>query len=292
MGKEAVRHFTRLNAKKVIMAVRSIEKGEKAKFDIEGSTKKKGVLEVWECDLASYASVLAFVARLENESRLDAVIANASVATGIFELAEDNESSITINVISTFLLVLLLLPIMRTSASRWNIEPVITIVGSGIHSWIDFPEWEQSNILEFMNDPKTANMKDRYAASKLLQVFAFQELVLNIRGRELRVVVNMISPGLVRTALARNATGWAKFSIGLMKLLMGRTCEMGSRTLVHAAIAAGSDSHGLYFTNCNLALNSTSHFVRSPNGQKTQKQVWKEIVNKLEAIQPCVTRNL
>lgn len=161
MGKEAVRHFARLNAKKVIMAVRSIEKGEEAKTDIEESTKKKDVLEVWKCDLASYASVLAFVARLENEPRLDAVIANASVATGIFELAEDNESTITINVISTFLLVLLLLPIMRTSASRWNTEPAITIVGSGIHSWINFPEWEESDVLGFMNDPKTANMKDR-----------------------------------------------------------------------------------------------------------------------------------
>jgi NAD(P)-dependent dehydrogenase (short-subunit alcohol dehydrogenase family) len=161
MGKEAVRHFVRLNASKVIIAVRSISKGEEAKKDIETTTKRNGVLEVWELDLCRYSSVKAFAAKLATLPRLDAVVANASIATHNFELCEDTESTITVNVISTFLLILLVLPIMRISASQWNIKPVITVVSSDIHSWTKFPEWKAANTLEALNDEKTANMPDR-----------------------------------------------------------------------------------------------------------------------------------
>ena len=95
MGKEAVRHFARLNASKVIIAVRSISKGEEAKADIESTTKRTGILEVWELDLARYASVQAFAARLADLPRVDAVVANASIATHKFELFEGSESQIT-----------------------------------------------------------------------------------------------------------------------------------------------------------------------------------------------------
>ncbi|KAF4630073.1 hypothetical protein G7Y89_g8069 [Cudoniella acicularis] len=290
LGKEAVRHFVRLNASKVIMAVRSIEKGEDAKIDIEETTKRTGVLEVWKLDLTSYASVLSFAARLENEPRVDAVVANASIATQKFEMAEDNESTITVNVISTLLLVLLVLPIMRASAERWNIHPAITVVSSGIHSWIKFPEWEAPNCLEALNNPKAANMNDRYAASKLLQVFAVDEIASKMGGKS-KVVLNIISPGLVKTALGRNATGFTKFSLALMKFLMARTPEMGSRTLVHAA-TAGPESHGKYFTDCDITLDSRSDFVKSADGLKAQQKIWDEIAKKLEAIQPGVTGNI
>lgn len=48
LGLEAARHFTRLNAAKVILAVRSISKGEAAKQSIESSTKRTSVVEVCE----------------------------------------------------------------------------------------------------------------------------------------------------------------------------------------------------------------------------------------------------
>lgn len=57
LGKEATRHYVRLGASKVIIACRSVEKGESAKKDIETSTGRKGVLEVWQLDLQNYDSV-------------------------------------------------------------------------------------------------------------------------------------------------------------------------------------------------------------------------------------------
>ncbi|KAF5988825.1 retinol dehydrogenase 12 [Fusarium bulbicola] len=46
LGLEAARHFVRLDAELVILAVRSLEKGEAAKASIEASTKRKNVVQV------------------------------------------------------------------------------------------------------------------------------------------------------------------------------------------------------------------------------------------------------
>src|ERR1041384_6462603 len=63
MGLEAARHFVRLDAAKVILAVRDMLKGQAAAKDIVASTERHGVVEVWELDLASYQSVEAFAQR-------------------------------------------------------------------------------------------------------------------------------------------------------------------------------------------------------------------------------------
>jgi retinol dehydrogenase-12 len=70
-------------------------------------------MEAWEIDLSGYASVKSFAARIATLPRVDALVASASIATNDREVFEGHESTITINVISTMLLVLLLLPTMR-----------------------------------------------------------------------------------------------------------------------------------------------------------------------------------
>jgi len=91
----------------------------------------------------------------------------------------------------------------------------------------------------------------RYPVSKLIQIFATREIAAKIADEKPKVVLNVISPGLTKTALTRDATGMMKVAMAISKFLMGRTSEEGSRTLVHAA-TAGPESHGLYFVNCDL----------------------------------------
>lgn len=68
LGKEAAHHYVKLGASKLILAVRSKKKGEDAKTDIKNTTGcAKDVLEVWKIDMASYASVEEFAARLDRE---------------------------------------------------------------------------------------------------------------------------------------------------------------------------------------------------------------------------------
>lgn len=80
LGREAVRHYVRLNAERVVLACRSSEKGEAAKNDIEASTQRRGVVEVWPLDLSDYQSVKAFAARASELKRLDMVILNAGIS--------------------------------------------------------------------------------------------------------------------------------------------------------------------------------------------------------------------
>jgi len=121
LGKEAARHIARLGAETLILAVRSLEKGELAKQDIERTTKcGKDVIQVWYLDLASYSSVLEFVDRAAKLPRIDALLANASIAAMNYAVAEDNESTLTVNVISTFLLVLAMLPKMKETAEEFG----------------------------------------------------------------------------------------------------------------------------------------------------------------------------
>ena len=161
LGKEAVNHFVRLKAKKVIVAVRSIAKGETVKAEIEAESERTGIIDVWELDLSHYASVKAFAKRAATLDCLDAAVLNAGIATEKFEILEDNESTITVNVISSVLLALLLLPTLRFSAKKWGFEPTLTFVGSGVHAYTSFPERKTANSIETLNNRDTAVMSDR-----------------------------------------------------------------------------------------------------------------------------------
>ncbi len=130
LGLEAARHFARLGASKVILGCRSAERGEAAKLDIEASTATSGVIEVWSLDLGSFESVRDFCVQAEKLDRLDVVVENAGIATGVLEYLEGYESTITINVISTFLLALLILPTLRRTAAQFNTTPNLVIVSS------------------------------------------------------------------------------------------------------------------------------------------------------------------
>jgi len=161
MGLEAARHFVRLNAAKVILAVRNISKGLAAKSSIEASTKHLDVVEVWELDLASYASVLAFATKVETLERLDVVIENAGVYLYEFGMLEEDEATVTVNVVSTMLLAMILLPKMRETRRLKGSTPILSFTGSFTHWDTEFPERKASNIFAGLNVQKEARMDDR-----------------------------------------------------------------------------------------------------------------------------------
>lgn len=139
LGLEAARHFVNLNAARVILAVRSIKKGEDAKADIEASTGKVGVVEVWQLDMSNYSNIQEFAKKAQSLDRLDAVVENAGVAMQTYESAEGTEITVAINVIGTFLLAANLLPILRKSAEKTGEVPRLAIVSSEVHSWVCKP---------------------------------------------------------------------------------------------------------------------------------------------------------
>jgi NAD(P)-dependent dehydrogenase (short-subunit alcohol dehydrogenase family) len=131
LGFECAKHLVRLGSTKVIIAVRSSKKGDEAKAKIEVETGNKGIAEVWHLDLSSYESVKKFAKKLQALDRVDAVIENASVAMSTRTEAEGLETTLTVNIISTFLLALLVLPKLEETAKKFGGLPHLVIVGSG-----------------------------------------------------------------------------------------------------------------------------------------------------------------
>lgn len=136
LGLEASRHFVRLGASKVILACRNHEKGEAAKKDIEQTTGRTGVVEVWEVDLSSYKSVKHFCKQVKTLDRVDAVVENAGIGTSIYKELEGMESTISVNVISTFLMASLLLPKLRADGEKFGFVPNLVIVASEAHEQV------------------------------------------------------------------------------------------------------------------------------------------------------------
>lgn len=120
-----------LGVSKVILGVRTPSKGQTAKADIENITGRLGVVEVWKIDLESFASVKEFTACANGLWRLDAVILNAGLASGAFNLTPDGwERQIQVNVLSTALIGLLFsTQLARTRKSYLELTPHLVVVG-------------------------------------------------------------------------------------------------------------------------------------------------------------------
>jgi retinol dehydrogenase-12 len=84
-----------------------------------------------------------------------------------------------------------------------------------------------------------------------MQIFAVREIAPRMTEKGSKVALNIINPGLAKTELTRYSTGVIKIVMGVSKVLLARTAEEAGRTLVHAA-SVGMESHGLYFTNCDV----------------------------------------
>jgi retinol dehydrogenase-12 len=150
----------------------------------------------------------------------------------------------------------------------------------------------EDSIFDALNKDVPEYMADRYNTSKLLEVFAVRSLAEQMKTgphAEQPVILNMVNPGLCHSALSREISGIRSVIFGLLKLLLARTTEVGSRTLVVAA-AIGEESHGEYMSEC--LVEDPSEFVRSDEGKKTQERVYKELMGILEKIQPGVTKNI
>jgi hypothetical protein len=102
--------------------------------------------------------VKSFASKVAASPRVDAVVLNASIVTTDREIFEGHESTITVKVISTMLLVLLLLSTMRASAEKFDIVPIIHIVCSDIRHWSPFRERDAPNIFAEISDKNLADM--------------------------------------------------------------------------------------------------------------------------------------
>lgn len=298
LGLDAAKLLVQLNCSTVVLVCRTIAKGEQAKQTVQAVSSANGQkpnIIVLELDLGSFASIVAFSERCKDLPRLDGAILNAGVELSEFSLTEGFETTITVNLISTFFLVTFLIPILRQSATRYNITPNIAVVGSAVHFWAndkDLTRPAEGQILKSLSDRKNVDMQARYFLSKLpvmllvkrLAAIMTEEAKDDPSGKPL-VIINNVAPGLCNTNLFRGHGAAYK---ALVKTV-GRSSEHGARTLVHG-VTAGKETHGQYLSECTVKPYSA--FVKSAEGDKTAQRVWDEVTAIYESVQPGCTKAL
>ncbi|KAK0652272.1 hypothetical protein B0T16DRAFT_435099 [Cercophora newfieldiana] len=293
IGFEAARSFAQLGASKVILACRSSTKGEAAKKLIDsGLSLGPDIVEVWPLDLCSFESVKEFCRRASTLSRLDVVLANAAVLEYQLLQAPDAggfERTIATNVISTLLMALLLLPKLRATAARHNTTSRLTFVVSDAHCMAQFEERNEPKIFDYYKSTK--GTEDRYATSKLLEVFLVRELATRAKlSHPGTVFMNMANPGFCKpTTLFKTFPPWLQVSIDIFAFFFARSAQVGARTLLHA-VDGGSESYGEYLESGEVSV--LSPYVVSNEGVEMQQKLWGELMEILEGIEPGVTKNI
>ncbi|RVD83979.1 uncharacterized protein DFL_005747 [Arthrobotrys flagrans] len=283
VGLEAARHCVRLNAAHVIIAVRTLSKGEAAKENIlKSQPESKTTISLYSVDYSSFASVKAFADKIIAEvPKLDIVILNAGINAMDWTVTKDGwEQTLQVNVLSTAYLSLLLVPKIRESYdSASTLMPTLVIVTSDTHYWANFKQrkmvGQELGILKAMNNEKeTGGSMDKYMTSKLLEIYFVRELSKwvdrNYRGE---VVITCVNPGLCHSELIRE-TGPVRWFVEAFKWIFARTAEEGSRNYLWAA-TAGREAHGKYVGSCEVQRAADT--VTSEEGQKLGAKVYQEI---------------
>ncbi|KAF2655143.1 NAD(P)-binding protein [Lophiostoma macrostomum CBS 122681] len=297
LGLEAARHLVRLKAAKVILAVRTISKGEAAVENILRTTgAKKNTIEVWQLDLSSPESIKAFAKRASDLDRLDAVIQNAGVLTQNWSIAEETktESHIAVNLIGALLLGLLLLPKLRETGKKYDTRTRLSFVGSDIMYIAKIKEANvPGSLLDALNDKEGSDLGDRYGVSKQLLFYAVHEIAARSPvSPESNVIINVMTPGACESDLFRDDISWiGKLVQRIAITLFARTTEVGGRTLVDAVKPElGTDAHGAFLMDCKVARNGSN--METTQGLALQKRSNEDLFAKLEELSPGVTKVL
>jgi NAD(P)-dependent dehydrogenase (short-subunit alcohol dehydrogenase family) len=147
LGLEAAKELAAHGLARIILAVRTVSKGEIAKEKILAVNPAVEV-QVWELDQESFASIDTFGKRANTLDRLDIVILNAGVKhLDCVESKTGHEAHVQVNHLRTALLsVHLVVPLSRTAKALGK-PTRMTIVSSENHFWAKFKELKAPNTL-------------------------------------------------------------------------------------------------------------------------------------------------
>ncbi|GAA2006442.1 SDR family oxidoreductase [Microbacterium ulmi] len=269
-GKEAARRLAGAGAS-VVMAVRSLEKGEQARADLL-SANPAARLEVRRLDLADLSSVRAFAAEIVDRGEpLDTLVNNAGVMTPPkrLETADGFELQFGTNFLGPFLLTSLLLPRLLESEA-----PRVATMSSGTANSgrirFDDLQWRQSYRPYFA-----------YAQSKLGNLLMGIRLAALAERNGWPLLSTIAHPGYTRTNL-QTAGGNLVRSADAQRppirrtLLPSQTVEQGAEPLLFAA-ADPAALQGAYYGPRNALTGPTKRtgIPRSARrGPDTAEVLW------------------
>ncbi|XP_049865867.1 retinol dehydrogenase 11-like [Pectinophora gossypiella] len=261
IGLEIAKDFARRGAK-VIVACPFKEEGENAKTIIMKETGHEVVFKL--LDLASLKSIRDFAADImKTEDRLDILMNNAGVGLpGDFYTQDKINFVMQVNYFGHFLLTLLLLPLLKKSASKSEPSRIVN-TSSGLHLL-------GSTNIEKLNRTGYWYKLQLYSNSKLCLVLFAHELSKRLKGSN--VVVNGFEPGIVGTRIFNSLNVVTGTIITFLAKILFKTARDGAQTAIHIAVddAAGKVS-GQHFKDCELTRAKKSAY-----DDVIAKKLWEE----------------
>lgn len=219
----------------VLAVARDAERGRRAVADIGGEVPGAKI-EALECDLSRMAEVRRLASTVvDRHGSLDVLVNNAAVAMFSRELTEDGlETSFAVNHLAPFLLTTSLLPALRTPP-----ESRVITVTSDNHKQVKQVPWDD------LQGAREFKPLQAYNRTKLMNVWFTRVLAEEVGGTGITAAA--VSPGFVRTGLARNARGPFAVFIRLAAPFQSSP-EKGAATTVYVATAPdGAIRNGGYF---------------------------------------------
>lgn len=253
LGLECAHQLLSYKLSRLIMAIRSTTKGESAAASLRQQYPNADI-NVWPLDMTSYDSIRAFVSRADKElTRLDIAILNAGIGFGGFKIVPStgHEETIQVNYLSTMLLAVLLLPILKQKSPAGS-PGRLTISTAMLSIAAKFANKNEVPLLPSFDKEKFFDPMDVYSTSKLLGQMFVWKLADLVSPDD--VVVNLVEPGFIKgTQLHRNRSVAAKVFMSLFGALAARTVKVGASTYIDASIVKGKDSHGCILMNWEVA---------------------------------------
>ena len=193
IGLETAVDLAKRNAR-VILACRSVERGEKAAVEVRKRSKSDNVVFV-QLDLASLDSVRRFADTvLQREPRIDVLVNNAGIMAlpQRKETKEGFEMQFGVNHLGHFLLTNLLLDRIKEAPAGRIVN--VSSVGHR-RGKMDFDD---------LNSVRSYSAFGAYGRSKLANVLFTRSLAKRLALEGTNTTANSLHPGGVRTELGRN----------------------------------------------------------------------------------------
>ncbi|OTA55889.1 NAD(P)-binding protein [Hypoxylon sp. EC38] len=282
LGYQAAIKYAAQGASPLLLACRTQEKAEQAKASILRATPASGDIIPLGVDFSTFAATTQFARKVQTlVPQLHVVLLNAGVGMPDFRTGpEGHEICLQVNVLSTTLLALLLLPqLCAAAAADDSFAPHLTFTSS--RAFLDLVEDDVppgQTLIERMNDASKWVDRRQYDLVKLSAFFSVLGLVERLKsdpdGR--KIVINAAEPGLCKTNLPRYYPLAGRIFMSIFYFFFARTAEQGARTLV-SATALGPESTGRLWANDILV--PPTDFMLSERFRELQRETWDEVLS-------------
>ncbi|CAG8741886.1 13886_t:CDS:2, partial [Dentiscutata erythropus] len=217
IGKSLARIISSYNPKRLILPVRNRKKGDLLLEYIKESTDGNSeCIELWDIDLADLHSVKNFANKF------------------IKEKTKDNfEQQFQVNHLSHFLLTSLLLPTIKNSATPESQCKII-------HTTSKAQQLGKIDLIILMGKNLTVAILNYIQTQKLMNIIYSNEFNQRLKGSN--VTSTACHPGIITTNKISKS-----ISLYFVKLLLGKSPDIGAINIMYPALDPNIDEGGKYF---------------------------------------------